>query len=266
MTTYYTPSGNPPSNTRGLATLVRAEFTLIQTGFAAVDASFTAAALTVAPKGAIAGQVWTGVHDFSGATSVLVPTRTYGTTGQYAVNMDTLNAAVFAAANLPAQAANSGKFLTTNGTTPSWAAITFQTAAASSDIKTGTDNTKVVTPSGLLAAQGFTAYAQTADQAITSAGSLTIAHGLGRAPVLVLGFLKNVTTEGNYSTGDVIPHPLGTTYIGAANSGVSYTADATNLTVRFGSGASVMTVINKTTGATLAATNANWSFFLRAWA
>jgi hypothetical protein len=124
MTTFYTVSGIPAAQTRASSSQMRAEFVLVQTAFASVNTDITANlaanVASIATKGAITGQAWTGTHNFTGGT-ITVPTLAYGTTGSYAVSMDTLNAAVFAAANLPAQTGNSGKVLTTNGTTPSWA-------------------------------------------------------------------------------------------------------------------------------------------------
>jgi hypothetical protein len=109
---YYGATGAPVAAARGISSSIRNEFTLIQTGFDGTNTAINA-------KGAITGQTWTGTHDFTGG-SIRVPTLTYGTTGSFAVSMDTLNAAVFAAANLPAQAGKSGASLTTNGTIPSW--------------------------------------------------------------------------------------------------------------------------------------------------
>lgn len=140
-------------------------------------------------------------------------------------------------------------------------------AATSAQIKTGADVLKPLTPAATLAAQGFTAYFQSADQTITAAGVLTIAHGLGRIPVMMQGYIRNVTAELGYSIGDIVPVPLGGTQ-NAINAGVTVTPDATNLSVRYGSQATTtIQVLNKTTGsAAVLAANANWSFFLRAWA
>lgn len=69
-------------------------------------------------KGAIAGQTWTGSHNFTGA-SVTVPTLSPGASGNGAASVDFVNALSFASA-LPAQAGNAGKFVTTNGTAASW--------------------------------------------------------------------------------------------------------------------------------------------------
>jgi hypothetical protein len=70
-------------------------------------------------KGAIAGQTWTGTHSFSGATQVTVPTKTAGTNTTDAASCAFVNTVAFSS-QLPAQTGNSGKFITTNGTTASW--------------------------------------------------------------------------------------------------------------------------------------------------
>lgn len=101
----YTPTGTPPASTRAASSPQRNEFTSI--------------AAAIATKGDLAGQVWLGNHDFTGG-SVKVPTLAYGSTGNYAVSFDALNAYILTA-NLPGQGGNAGRFLTTNGVTASWA-------------------------------------------------------------------------------------------------------------------------------------------------
>lgn len=108
----------------------------------------------------------------------------------------------------------------------------------------------------------FTKYVQTADQTITAAGALTIAHGLGITPTLVATFLKNVNASGGYTTGEIVPAQ----WMYGSSQGVSYTADATNLVLRFGSNANTFNVTNKTTGADVAIVDTDWKIFLRAWA
>lgn len=119
-------SGQPISLSRAASSAIRAEFDLVQAGFDAVN---TAIALGVATatsnynalnvaKGAITGQAWTGAHAFGG--SITVPTLTYGATGANAASVDYVNAAAFAAANLPAQTANDGKALYTRNGLPYW--------------------------------------------------------------------------------------------------------------------------------------------------
>lgn len=107
---------------------------------------------------------------------------------------------------------------------------------------------------------------ESAAQAITSAGPLTLAHGLATTPKLYLAVLKCATAEGGYSVGDeVAVAPVGN--VNATSSkGASLVPDATNINVRFGSDASAFNLVNKTSGATFGITNANWQLVVRAWA
>lgn len=98
---------------------------------------------------------------------------------------------------------------------------------------------------------------QSPDQVITTAGSLTLAHGLGRTPQKVWFALVNQTTEGNYSPGDVVFSPSPASQP-ASNHGVSITVDGTNLNIRFGSNATTFELLNKTTGVSTSLTNSNW--------
>jgi hypothetical protein len=70
-------------------------------------------------KGNIAGQVWTGTQDYTGAT-ITVPTATAGDSTTKAASTAFVAGVAFSSA-LPAQAGNAGKFVTTNGTSASWA-------------------------------------------------------------------------------------------------------------------------------------------------
>ena len=65
-------------------------------------------------KGAITGQTWTGTHDF--------PTQSTGDSSTKAATTAFVAATAFAAV-LPAQTGNAGKFITTDGTTASWATV-----------------------------------------------------------------------------------------------------------------------------------------------
>lgn len=69
-------------------------------------------------KGAIAGQTWTGTHDFTGA-NITVPTATAGDNSTKPASTAYVDATAFASA-LPSQTGNAGKWITTNGTTASW--------------------------------------------------------------------------------------------------------------------------------------------------
>lgn len=69
-------------------------------------------------KADIAGEIYTGTHDFTGAT-ITVPTLAFGASGNDAASIDYVNNAALTSV-LPAQTGNDGKVLTTNGTTASW--------------------------------------------------------------------------------------------------------------------------------------------------
>lgn len=70
-------------------------------------------------KAAKAGDTYTGAHDFSGASSVAVPTATVGDSSTKAASTAFVAATAFASA-LPAQTGNNGKLLNTDGTTAAW--------------------------------------------------------------------------------------------------------------------------------------------------
>lgn len=82
---------------------------------------------TVTSRGLIAGQTWTGTHTFPATTYGV--TAAVGSSGTALATLDYVNAQAFSAA-LPAQTGNSGKFLTTNGSSASWAAVVGNGGAA----------------------------------------------------------------------------------------------------------------------------------------
>lgn len=139
-----------------------------------------------------------------------------------------------------------------------------QQNATASEIRAGVDLFRLVTPGTLFSAQGFTSFVQTADQTITSAGTLTIAHGLGRQPLLMFPFLRNVTPEVGYSAGDITPVSI----MGpsASGAGTALTSNTTNILVTYGANTSAIQVINKTSGIVANISNGNWLFFVRAFA
>lgn len=104
----------------------------------------------------------------------------------------------------------------------------------------------------------FTSSAQT----ITSAGALTLAHGLSFTPKDFDILLTCATAEYNYSIGDVVN--IGSLQKPENNRGASIVPDATNLNIRYGSDVTAFSVLNKTTGAGIGATNANWTATFRA--
>lgn len=102
------------------------------------------------------------------------------------------------------------------------------------------------------------------NQAITSAGTLTIAHGLGITPYRVDPFLYCETAEYGFSIGDVITASTSEYSRGVAGRGMAITWDSTNIYVRYGNSAQVFEVVRKDTGASVALTNANWKLRLGA--
>ena len=97
----YSVTGNPIVLNRGASSLIRVEFGLIQTA--------------IATKVDKAGGTYTGAHNMTGATvTVAAPT-----TGSNPATKTYADGLAFATV-LPDQTGNSGKFVTTDGTTASW--------------------------------------------------------------------------------------------------------------------------------------------------
>ena len=90
-----------------------------------VDGVTSAIQTQIDSKAAHAGQVYTGAHDFTGATP-RVPTQTQGDNSTkpastaYADTIKAYATGLSFASALPGQTGNAGKFVTTDGTTASW--------------------------------------------------------------------------------------------------------------------------------------------------
>lgn len=97
-----------------------------------------------------------------------------------------------------------------------------------------------------------------ANQTITAAGSLTLAHGLGSEPVMVQAFLVCQTAEYGYSANDVVAMNPSENAAANASFGHSIEVDSTNLNIRFGASTGVYQILNKTSGAIQTITAANW--------
>lgn len=107
---------------------------------------------------------------------------------------------------------------------------------------------------------------ESTQQTITSAGALTLAHGLGVKPQLIQVSIVCQTAEGGYSIGDEVfmnPHVNKTS---TNDQGVSIVPDSTNLNIRYGAFANAFSGLRKDTGVTFGFTNANWNAVFRAWA
>lgn len=115
----------------------------------------------------------------------------------------------------------------------------------------------------------FTESFTSTDQTITSAGALTIAHGLSAAPKMIVCKLKCTTGELGFTADDELfinPNMQDGTGGSTNGNGVSVVADATNLNIRYGNQSSAFNVIRKDTGALTSASNANWKFIISAYA
>ena len=113
---------------------------------------------------------------------------------------------------------------------------------------------KKLTYTNLLATLSSVTYTSP-DQVITAGGALTLSHGLAVKPKHVHVILNCITAEDGFSIGDDFILAYGNQ---GNNQGVSIVPDATNLNIRYGSAAATFSVINKTTGASISITNANW--------
>lgn len=96
-----------------------------------------------------------------------------------------------------------------------------------------------------------------ADQSLTLAGLITLAHGLGVRPIAIFPYLRCNTAELNWSVGDEMLLPNGADGgSGASNTVWAVYADATNVYIRVPSSAPI--VANKTTGSYSGITPASW--------
>jgi len=106
------------------------------------------------------------------------------------------------------------------------------------------------------------------EQTITSAGSLTIAHGLGVIPDLVKIRLivDNVAGALGYADDDIVIMSIANlSSSSTTNRGVSIVPDATNLNIRYGSGGSVFRLVHKTTGVSTNIVNGQWKVIFKAY-
>lgn len=129
-----------------------------------------------------------------------------------------------------------------------------------------TNTTQIATTAFVQAASVFSKSFESAQQTITAAGSLTLAHSLGASPKLISASLICQTTELSYSVNDeVFINPAMNTNSDQGR-GISLVPDATNLNIRFGSNAGSITLIDKSSGVQNPITNSRWKLVVRAWA
>lgn len=110
----------------------------------------------------------------------------------------------------------------------------------------------------------FTEEFVSAEQTITSGGSLSLSHGLTGKPKVIQPILVNQNFDLGYSPGDEVylsAHPSDRNN----NQGHGIVRTATTLEVRFGANPSVYSIANKSTGALSDITSADWKLVVQAW-
>ncbi|MEX5744641.1 hypothetical protein [Massilia sp. X63] len=182
-----------------------------------VDAFVTWLVTAVSQFAAVANNVYNNaVETYNSAVTASTAATT--ATDAAAAAVATANATLWVSGQTVAQDANKISPLTR---------LTYRrkTAAGSGTTDPSLDPTNYVPLSSALV-QMFTS----ADQTFTANGSLTIAHGLGVVPKIVLFFARDTVTGRVYSVPCVVYYGEGTAFRGA-----TVTADAANIYIVFSS-------------------------------
>ena len=106
----------------------------------------------------------------------------------------------------------------------------------------------------------FTKSFTSAELTKVDGGAQTVAHGLGGVPILISGQAKCVVADAGYSVGDIVNYDFGADKDGAR--GTSIVLDATNITIRFHSGGTL--IPHKTSTTNSGMTSASWRYIIRA--
>lgn len=101
---FYTASGVPAAQTRGVSASIRSEYTAVQAGFDIVQTTFNGVNTDIAGKANKAGDTYTGTHNFTGAT-ITVPTQSAGDNSTKAASTAYVDG-TFAPLNSPALTGN----------------------------------------------------------------------------------------------------------------------------------------------------------------
>lgn len=101
-------------------------------------------------------------------------------------------------------------------------------------------------------------------QTVTASGLLTLAHGLGAKPRFIRTFIKCTSAHQGYSVGDEVEMPPNSMY--GTTDGFSMWSDATNIYIRFASGAGFTIIRNTSAYDATTVTSTNWAFVVRAYA
>lgn len=109
----------------------------------------------------------------------------------------------------------------------------------------------------------FSASFTSAEQTLSAGALKTLAHGLGARPKLIQVELKCLTAEYGWSIGDIFYWGPG--FYMENNCGFVAYADSTNVYIRYGSNASLLRGLNKSTGALVTFTLNRWGLYAKAY-
>jgi hypothetical protein len=120
-------------------------------------------------------------------------------------------------------------------------------------------------PASAISGLIFTKSFESSQQTITSAGTLSLVHGLGGKPKLLSTSIVCVEAENGYAVGDEVVLDLGASP--STDQGIAVAPSDEAIVIRFGALAMTSLVqLNKTTGARASVTNSRWKLIVRAWA
>lgn len=151
-----------------------------------------------------------------------------------------------------------------------WRMISLNGISSTADWETGistkpslaspADNAAAIAKLGFTGSNSYTSSAQT----VTSAGLLTLAHGLGLEPKVIQFIGECTVATDNYSIGDRIFLTLVTNSSGSSRIN-SVRVDSTNIYIRFTDQAQAFIGADKNTGAAFALSVAQWDLYVEAW-
>lgn len=102
---------------------------------------------------------------------------------------------------------------------------------------------------------------------LSSGGTHTLPHGLGKKPVLFEAVIVCINPVLGYTAGQETPVPHYAQSSSTADAmGFSIAPDSTNLNLVFGNAGGRFMVINRTTNAMAQITDTDWKLIIRAWA
>ena len=130
----------------------------------------------------------------------------------------------------------------------------------------GDNSTRIASTAYVQGELIFTKSFTSAEQSITSAGLFTLPHSMGITPKIIIFHGKCITADVGYSIGDEIELNGVNNSTATADRHNSVRKDSTNIVVRLSSTGNVFTAAGKNTGDTFSLTDANWNWFVTAYA